>query len=78
MDSDKIKGLVLYGHWVNCIKGKCSESYGDKCHFSGGESDYPQDGKCVSDFYQPIEEINDSEIGAFETVDQHVSADIPF
>ena len=79
MDKEKLKGLVLYGHWVNCIKGKCAESYDDKCHISGGEHRYPEDGKCVSDFYKPLDEIDDYEIGAFETIGQQsVLADIPF
>jgi hypothetical protein len=77
--NDKLKGLVLYGHWVNCIKEKCGEGYNDKCHVPGGQSDYPQDGKCFNDFYKPIDEIDDSEIGAFETIGQaSAPADIPF
>ena len=75
----KKKGVRLYVHWANCVKGKCGEGYGGKCHVKGGELDYPLDGKCVNDFYQPVDNIDLSEIGAFETIKQaSEAADIPF
>ena len=76
---EKLPGVKLYAHWINCIKQKCGEGYGGKCHVKNEESDYPLNGKCVKDFYHPIDNIDLSEIKAFETIKQASEApDIPF
>ena len=76
---ERLPGVQLYARWINCIKEKCGEGYGGKCHVNGGESDYPLDGKCVNDFYHPIDKIDLADIEAFETIKQASEvADIPF
>ena len=75
----RLPGVQLYARWINCIKEKCGESYGGKCHVKYEEADYPLDGKCVKCFYHPIDKIDLADIEAFETIKQASEvADIPF